>query len=350
MPGEKVHNILEHLTTAVLSLDEELNLTYLNPACEMLFGISSRHVEHMPLGLALPQFTEAMPRLLEAQAEGLAYTEREQVLTLGDGSQRTVDCSVTPYLTDSNQRGLILELLSLDRHLRISRDDHLLNQHAISRQVVRGLAHEIKNPLGGLRGAAQLLESELPDPALTEYTGIIIREADRLQQLVDQLLGPNRPPQKQWLNIHEPLEHVRQLVEAELGQGISLVRDYDPSLPDMLGDTSQLTQVLLNILRNAVQALDGEGEIQLRTRAVRRFTIAGEHHRLVLRIDVIDNGAGVAPELAEQIFYPMVTSRPDGNGLGLSIAQSLVQAHGGLIECRSRPGHTKFSIFLPLES
>ncbi len=350
MPGEKTRNILEHLTTAVLCLDENLKVTYLNPACEMLFGISSRHIEQLPIGQALPQFAEQLQRLEEAQAEGLAYTEREQVLNLGDDSQHTVDCSVTPFLSDTGQRGLLLELLSLDRHLRISRDDHLQTQHAVSRQVVRGLAHEIKNPLGGLRGAAQLLEGELKDPALSEYTGIIIREADRLQDMVDRLLGPNRPPEMQPLNIHSPLEHVRQLVEAELDQDVEIIRDYDPSLPDILGDASQLTQVFLNILRNAVQALGGNGVIRLRTRAERRFTISGENHRLVLRIDIIDNGPGIEPALTEQIFYPMVTSRPDGNGLGLSIAQSLVQAHGGLIECRSQPGLTKFSIFLPLES
>ena len=350
MPGEKTRNILEHLTTAVLCLDEELKLTYLNTACEMLFGISSRHAETLRIEEALPQFGEQLDRLKEAQAEGLAYTEREQVLKLPDGSQRKVDCSVTPFLASTGKRGLLLELLSLDRHLRISRDDHLLTQHAVSRQVVRGLAHEIKNPLGGLRGAAQLLEAELDDFSLKEYTGIIIKEADRLQELVDRLLGPNRPPEKLALNIHEPLEHVRQLVEAELNQSIRLIRDYDPSLPDIQGDSSQLTQVFFNILRNAVQAVGDKGDIHIRTRAARRFTIAGKNHRLVLRIDIRDNGPGVKPELVEQIFYPMVTSRAEGNGLGLSIAQSLVQAHGGLIECNSQPGKTIFSIFLPLES
>lgn len=350
MPGENTRNILEHLTTAVLCLNEDLELTYLNPASEMLFGVSVRHVEGLPLVQALPHFAEQMTRLEEARAEGLAYTEREMPLTLPDGRQKIVDCSVTPAISEHGKQGLLLELLSLDRHLRISRDDHLLSQHAVSRQVVRGLAHEIKNPLGGLRGAAQLLEGELENPELSEYTGIIIREADRLQDMVDRLLGPNQPPKKLPMNVHAPLEHVRQLVEAELDDGIEIIRDYDPSLPDMEADEGQLTQVFLNILGNAVQALDGEGQIQLRTRAVRRFTIGGEHHRLVLRIDIVDNGPGIAADMLEQIFYPMVTSRPEGNGLGLSIAQSLVQAHGGLIECRSQMGETEFSIFLPLES
>ena len=349
MPGEKTRNILEHLTTAVICLDENLMLTYLNPACEMLFGVSSRHVEDLPLVQALPQFAEQEPRLKEAQQEGLAYTEREMGLSTTDGRLRTVDCSVTPYMSHYGTRGLLLELHNLDRHRRISRDDQMLSQHATNRQVVRGLAHEIKNPLGGLRGAAQLLEAELADPELAEYTGIIIREADRLQDMVDRLLGPNQPPQKASINIHAPLEHVRQLVKAELTNGIALTRDYDPSLPDLLADEDQLTQVFLNILRNAVQAMgDQSGEIKLRTRAVRRFTIGGVNHRLVLRVDISDNGPGIEPDMLEQVFYPLITSRPDGNGLGLSIAQSLVQAHGGLIECQSEPGHTVFSIFLPL--
>lgn len=351
MPGEITRNILEHLTTAVLCLDEELMLCYLNPACEMLFGVSSRHVEDLPLMQALPQFAEQESRLREAQSEGLAYTEREVSMSLADGRQRIVDCSVTPFINHAGKRGLLLELLNLDRHLRISRDDQMLTQHAMSRQVVRGLAHEIKNPLGGLRGAAQLLEGELADPELAEYTGIIIREADRLQDMVNRLLGPNQPPQKKLINIHAPLEHVRQLVKAELSNGTQLVQDYDPSLPELQADEDQLTQVFLNIIRNAVQAMDKKhGHITLRTRAVRRFTIGGTNHRLVLRVDIIDDGPGIDPAMLEQVFYPLITSRPDGNGLGLSIAQSLVQAHGGLIECHSQPGNTVFSIFLPLES
>lgn len=262
MSGEITRNILEHLTTAVMCLDEDLMLTYLNPACEMLFGVSSRHIENLPLVQALPQFTEQQNRLQDAQQEGLAYTEREVCLNLADGAQRTVDCSVTPYINHEGKRGLLLELLNLDRHLRISRDDQLLTQHAVSRQVVRGLAHEIKNPLGGLRGAAQLLEGELADPELTEYTGIIIREADRLQDMVDRLLGPNQPPQKKLINIHAPLEHVRQLVRAEPNSGVEITQDYDPSLPELLADEDQLTQVFLNIIRNAVQAMgDTPGKI-----------------------------------------------------------------------------------------
>jgi two-component system nitrogen regulation sensor histidine kinase GlnL len=243
----------------------------------------------------------------------------------------------------------LLEFFAQDRHLRITREGQLVAQQQVSREVVRGLAHEIKNPLGGLRGAAQLLERELKDDTLKDYTRIIIGEADRLQKLVDRLLGPNKPPQLTTINLHEPLEHVRQLIEAELSDEITVTRDYDPSIPEFNADRELLIQAFLNILRNAVQAVGDEGRIQLRTRARRRHTLGGRMHRLVAQVDIIDNGAGIPPALQEQIFYPLVTTRPEGTGLGLPIAQHLIHSHGGLIECQSRPGETMFSIYLPLE-
>lgn len=348
MPLKSPQQILENLSNAVLCLDASLHVTYLNPACEILFGISSRYAEGQPLEQAIPPLGNQREHLQEALDTGHAYTARELQLPKADDIV-TVDCTVTPLSAAPDQRGLLLELMPLDRHLRISRDDQLLAQHEASRHVVRGLAHEIKNPLGGLRGAAQLLERELLDEGLKEYTQVIIGEADRLQNLVNRLLGPNRPPEMSPINIHEPLERVRQLVEAELQDGIVLERDYDPSIPDIVADAEQLIQAFLNILGNAVQALGESGIIKIRTRTQRRFTIAAQNHRLVVRVDVIDDGPGIAPEIVEQIFYPMVTTRPDGSGLGLSIAQSLINAHGGLIECYSKPGNTMFSIFLPLE-
>ncbi|TPW11075.1 MAG: two-component system NtrC family nitrogen regulation sensor histidine kinase GlnL, partial [Halothiobacillaceae bacterium] len=210
-------------------------------------------------------------------------------------------------------------------------------------------AHEINNPLGGLRGAAQLLEKELNDVELKEYTDVIIGEADRLQKLLAKLLGPNTRPQKRYTNIHKILEHVRTLVSAEGCSSIHIIRDYDPSLPELLIDPDQLIQAVLNIVRNAVQALDGAGEIIFRTRPQRQMTIGTKRHRLVLVIDIIDNGPGIAPEMAETIFYPMVTGRAEGTGLGLSIAQAMINQHQGLIECSSRPGRTKFTLLIPLE-
>jgi len=237
--------------------------------------------------------------------------------------------------------------------LRISREEQLLAAHETTRAMLRGLAHEIKNPLGGVRGAAQLLARELPEPELEEYTRIIIEEADRLRALVDRMLGPNRRPQLGWVNVHEILEHVRNLVQAEFNGSVSVVRDYDPSLPDLFGDRTQLVQAVLNIARNACEALieshTASPLLTLRTRAQRQFTIGSQRHRLVCRIDLEDNGPGVPENLLSSIFIPMVSGRAEGTGLGLSIAQTIVAQHDGLLECHSRPGETAFNLYLPLE-
>ena len=222
-------------------------------------------------------------------------------------------------------------------------------QQQTFRTLVRGLAHEIKNPLGGLRGAAQLLERELPNEDLKEFTNIIIGEADRLQKLVDRMLGPNRIPKKESINIHQVMEHVRQLVSVGIHNDIKFITDYDPSIPDVLADRDQLIQAVLNIVGNAVHAIGSKGEIILSTRAERQCTIGHVHHKLVCRIDIIDNGPGIPDDMMENIFYPMVTSNAKGTGLGLSIAQTLINQHGGVIQCESRPGRTKFSLLLPFE-
>jgi two-component system, NtrC family, nitrogen regulation sensor histidine kinase GlnL len=340
--------VLENLSTAVLCLDTDLAVTYLNTAGEMLLGVSARQVERQPLAQAIPALQVQAPRLRQALKEGAAYTERELRLPLPIEAA-IVDCTVTPFSDGRGARGLLLEFFAQDRHLRISREGQMVAQQQVSREVVRGLAHEIKNPLGGLRGAAQLLERELAEPALKDYTRIIIGEADRLQKLVDRLLGPNKPPQLSSINLHQPLEHVRQLIEADLSDEITIARDYDPSIPDLEADPELLIQAFLNILRNAVQAVGEEGHIVLRTRARRRLTLGGKTHRLVAQVDIVDNGPGIPAALQEQIFYPLVTTRPEGTGLGLPIAQYLIHSHGGLVECQSRPGETVFSIYLPLE-
>jgi two-component system nitrogen regulation sensor histidine kinase GlnL len=213
---------------------------------------------------------------------------------------------------------------------------------------VRGLAHEIKNPLGGLRGAAQLLERELPDEALTEYTQIIIEEADRLQNLVNNMLGPNRVPEMKSVNIHQILERVYHLVKAEAGLRLTINRDYDPSIPPIVGDMDQLIQAFLNILRNGVKAAGSRGVLGITTRILRQFTIGNIQHRLVVSVEIEDNGPGIPKELQERIFFPMVTGG-DGIGLGLSIAQTLINRHHGLIEFNSKPGQTVFRVLLPLE-
>src|SRR5690606_3605786 len=245
------------------------------------------------------------------------------------------------------------EIQPINRLLRINREEMLAASHDTTRTLVRGMAHEIKNPLGGIRGAAQLLARELPDSSLLEYTNIIIDEADRLRNLVDRMLGPNQLPQFRMLNIHEALERVTAIIHAESNDAVSLTRDYDPSIPDMMGDKELLIQAFLNIARNAMQALLEagmvDGGICLRTRIQRQFTIGRRHHPLVCRIDIIDNGPGIPTDMIENIFYPMISGRADGSGLGLTISQHLIHQHHGLIECQSEPGNTRFTLYLPMD-
>ena len=350
-PQERIHKrVLENLTTAVVLVDGELVVQYINPACEMLFAMSARKAHNKALRHLLMGPDELFDRLEVCLQDGHPFTEREMHLSLFGHREYVVDCTVTALSEPGQALGLLLELVRVDRQLRISREENLLAQHSATRAVIRGLAHEIKNPLGGLRGAAQLLERELPDPQLTEYTKIIIAEADRLQNLLNRMLGPNTLPNLRETNIHHVLERVRSLVLAEAPAGIEISRDYDPSIPNLNADSDQLIQAVLNLVRNAVQALGQHGSIVLRTRAQRQITIGHERHRLVLTLEVIDNGPGIPEEIQERIFYPMVTGHANGTGLGLSIAQSLVNRHGGLIECASEPGQTVFRILLPLEN
>lgn len=341
--------VLDNLNHAVLMFDTELCLDFINPAGEMLFAVSARRLIGQHAKGLLPANSRLLEAIIKGQSSGHPFTEHEVALTLPGCRELTVDYTITPLAALPGASGLLLELQQVDRQLRISREGQQLSQQQTMRSLVRGLAHEIKNPLGGLRGAAQLLERELPNEELKEYTNIIIGEADRLRNLVNRMLGPNSLPQKEAINIHQVLEHVRQLVAVEMKGGISFISDYDPSIPEIMADRDQLIQAVLNIIRNAVQAIGDEGEIILRTRAVRQFTIGQKRHKLVCRIEIIDNGPGIAEEMMESIFYPMVTGRADGTGLGLSIAQSLINQHGGLIQCESRPGRTRFTLLLPLK-
>ena len=345
-------NLINYLNTAVLWFDETLCLRYINAAGEIMFDTSSRLIVGQQLAMLFPQAPAFVQALSDALESDKPFTERELALELPNMQSITVNCTVTPVNEPGQTRSLLLEMNQVDRHLRIAREENLLAQNQTVRTLVRGLAHEIKNPLGGLRGAAQLLERELPSADLKEFTQVIIGEADRLQNLLDRMLGPNTPPNKRMINVHSVLEHVRTLVQAETESlpGIQLERDYDPSIPEVYGDPEQLIQVVLNLVRNALQALGTEGRILLRTRTQRQVTVGHKLHRLVMRIDIIDNGPGVPEHLEKDIFYPMVTGRADGTGLGLPIAQSVINQHGGLIECASRPGETVFTIYLPLEN
>ena len=342
--------ILDHLNTAILLFDRELILTYINTTGEVLLADSAHHlVGHSADEL----FKTSDPALLSNLKQSLVMAEPlvDRALTLSRMTHNvTINFSATPLLTNEQVSEILVELQQVDNHLRISKEEQLLTQHNTARLLVRGLAHEIKNPLGGLRGAAQLLDLELHDPELKEYTQIIIAESDRLQGLMDKMLGPNKLPNKKALNIHEVLERVRQLVQAESSGSLTIRNDYDPSIPDIHADKDQLIQAFLNIAKNAVQAMEGKGNIIFKTRIHRQMSIGRKRYKLAVKCDIIDNGPGIDADMMSQIFYPMITGRAEGTGLGLSIAQALINQHNGLIECNSEPGNTVFSIFLPMEA
>jgi len=351
-----LQRILDNLATAVLWFDRDLRLEFLNPAAESLLAISENQVRGHSAEALFPD-CRCFERL---RIEQRPITEHGLRLNTLTGLQLIVDCSMTPVRDDRRHRhpqgpgtvsaeAFIVELVDIDQQLRLSREENLIGQRQAIHSMLRGLAHEIKNPLGGLRGAAQLLARELPQ-AQREYTDIIIGEADRLQILLDRMLGPRTLPRKEAVNIHHVLCRGRQLIMTEVGGGIQVFEDYDPSIPDMYADPDQLHQAFLNIMRNAAQAMNGHGILVLRTRIEHRITLGARQHKLAMRIDIQDNGPGVPEDMLEHIFYPMVTGRAEGTGLGLPIAQNLVHQNGGTILCDSRPGKTVFSVWLPITS
>ena len=354
MPPEMFHTrLLDNLTTAILLVDPTMRVVYLNPAAENLLELSSARVVGEEIGRVLQEDSGTTASLQRVLDSGVGFTKRQATLRLGVEKEVIVDYVVTPATLETET--LILEIQPLDRMMRISREEALLSAQHLSQLLVRSLAHEIKNPLGGLRGAAQLLARELDSEHLTDYTNVIIEEADRLRNLVDRLLSAPRRITREPVNIHEVLERVRHLVEAESNGRLVIHRDYDPSIPEIMGDREQLIQAVLNISRNAQQALrsmpsDALPELRLRTRTQRQFTIGNSRHRLACQIDITDNGPGVPPELMGTLFVPMISGRVDGTGLGLTIAQSIINQHHGLIECKSGPGKTVFSVLIPLEN
>ena len=348
-PELAAEQIIEHLSTALLIFDTQLQLEFINSAGEMMFSHSARHLCGRSVHELLVNSEEMVESLATSITSEQVVIQRGCLLELPDAHDLRVNCTFTPICDARGVSRVLVELRQIDHYLRVEQEEHLINQQQATHALVRGLAHEIKNPLGGLRGAAQLLEREINDEALKDYTHIIISEADRLHALIDRMLGPNTIPQLQPVNVHQVLEHVRDLVLAESGDGLTIKQDYDPSLPELEADPDLLIQALLNIVRNAAQAVNGEGAIRLRTRVQRNFNIGSRKHRLVACIDVIDNGPGIDEDLQKQMFYPMITGRSDGTGLGLSIAQALISRHHGLIECSSKPGETVFTILLPLD-
>ena len=345
--AELAQQALEHQPSAVLVISPSWTLKLMNPAAEALFGVSGSRALGEPLD-ALFHCSEAVVAKLKEAAAGQSFTLRRESLRLRSGAFLVVD--LTCAAIDGSE-DLLLEAQPLDRLQRINQDDRLINIQETTVSLVRGLAHEVKNPLGGIRGAAQLLAHELEQPELTEYTSVIIRECDRLTQLVDNMLGPSKPLNIAQINVHRLLEHVARVAMDNLAAAEAhLVRDYDPSLPRIEADEDLLIQALLNVVGNACTALQGvaDAQITLRTRPLRRFTIHGRQHRLVASVEVEDNGPGIPEQLFDRIFYPMISGTANGTGLGLAITQTIVRRHQGMIECASRPGRTAFSIILPL--
>ena len=327
--------------------ERSFRVTYLNQSAQALFGRSAARTVGIPLA-QLMRDSHATPAALQRVLDsGQPFTKRDVPLYMLEGPAR-VNYSIAPLSATE----LVVEFERLERFIRIDRDERHIAQQDTMRKVARGLAHEIKNPLGGIRGAAQLLERQLPDQDQREYTAVIMAEVDRLRKLVDRILGPNGQRRFAPVNVHHVIERVVTLLDAQCPSRVAFKRAYDPSLPEVQGDFEQLVQATLNVLANAVEALKHASEpiVRLQTRVLRQFTIGTTRHRLVANIDFIDNGPGVPADIADRIFYPMISGRPNGSGLGLAITQTILAQHHGLVECDSEPGRTAFSFYLPLDA
>ena len=343
---------LDVLSTAVMLLDRSRIVEHLNPAAENLFQVSRNLMVGQALRDVFADGRQVEAAIRHADANNASYTQHDLTLVPSNtGAHHShhklpLTCTVSPYEME-DRAGFLVEFMPLELPLRIAREERLLDQSHANRELIRNLAHEIKNPLGALRGAAQLLERELERPELHEYTQVIMMEADRLQSLMDRLLTPHRLPRPTALNIHEVSERVRSLIVAEY-PGIRIVRDYDTSLPTLLADREQLIQAVLNIALNAAQAMKAQGVITLRTRVARRVTLAKKIFRVAIALEIIDDGPGIPEDIRDRVFFPLVSGREGGSGLGLTLAQTFVNQHQGVIEIDSQPGRTCFTLLLPI--
>ena len=337
-------DIIDSLATAVVVLLHDLNIAFINPAAEALLGVSRVRATGRPCAEFIVPGSELLGMVRMAINTSTRYARNELQVATSDGREHVLDCRVTVLGSH-----VLLELLDAGSRLRMNREATLLAQQSVGRTIGRQLAHEIRNPLAGLRGAAQLLQRQADGP-VTEHAGIIIEEVDRLNSLVSTMLGPERPSRRAAVNIHEVLHHVYELLQTDAGEGVTIIEDYDPSLPLLQLDRDQAIQIMLNLGRNAILALDGSGTLRLRTRAESSFMLRGKRHALVARIDFEDDGAGVPEELIETLFYPLVTGRADGTGLGLAIAQDLASLHDGIVRLRSPRKPTLFSVYIPVQT
>ncbi len=341
--------IIENLATAVLLFGKDFKLIFINSAGEGLLSVSNNRVSGMTPKQIWPNssfFYEAIQRALHT---GSTCVERGIDLQLAIDHKIKVDCMITPVFINDVAEEILVELVDADAFVRVMQETNQQTVQEAAKESVQGMAHEIKNPLGGIRGAAQLLERELENKDLLEYTQIIINESDRLRNFIDRMLTTSNQPVKSDMNIHEVLEYVVSVVRAENSHQLNFKKDYDPSIPDIKADREQIIQAVLNLIRNAVQAIGDEGTIKLKTRIKRQVTIQNKLNRHIIEIDIIDDGPGIPPEIESGAFFPLVTGRAEGTGLGLSIAQQLIQSHGGLINYERRESNTHFSILLPIE-
>jgi two-component system nitrogen regulation sensor histidine kinase GlnL len=340
--------LLDSMDSAMIQLNPELEFVYLNPAAEMLLATSNKQLQGRTVEDYCGKECELQSLARQTLHSGQTITRRELNITMAGEREATVNLTMSAL---GGNRGVLLEIHPIGRLYSIAQETVRQEEYAATRSLLRGLAHEIKNPLGGIRGAAQLLEGEFSDPELKSYTEIIINETDRLKRLIDRMIGPRHVPDDCRINIHEISERVVQLITAEAGSGISVVRNYDPSIPDLRGDADQLIQATLNIARNALEALTEAGkggEIRFVTRILRNYTIGGKQQNLVVRLSIRDNGPGIPKKLKNQVFFPLISSKASGTGLGLSVAQAIITSHGGLIKFESTEEETSFDILLPL--
>ena len=344
---------LDLLATAIVIVDQSLVVRFANPAAENLFEVSSKSFVGQTIAEIFDSDRVLAAAIDYARTNDCSYTEHDLKIGAAGHAKLHLSCTLSPVEVKgwvAGWRGLLLEFRHIEQQLKIAREERLLDQNQANRELIRNLAHEIKNPLGGIRGAAQLLDHELERPALHEYTQVIMKEADRLQSLMDRLLTPHRLPQPAPLNVHEVLERVRSLILAEYPSGILIQRDYDTSAPLLKGDKEQMIQVVLNIARNAAQAMKGEGKLTFKTRIARQVTLARKRYKHALVVQITDTGPGIPENMREKIFYPLVSGREGGTGLGLTLAQTFVTQHGGTISFDSQPGSTTFTLQLPINN
>lgn len=344
--------LLDALNTGIVLLNEDRIACWTNEAARRITSMGMRQMASAPFEswVADGQSAELEDSITHCIQSGHSFTFRELIL-VRDDMTTTVDASFSRLQEPVAQGHVLIELSEVDQLLKITRDNRILNDEAGFRKLAQGLAHEVKNPLGGIKGAAQLLAKEVGAQPFQDYLEIIISESDRLKALVDRLLGSPQAPVDEVFNIHQVLERARSLISAESGGSVTTMRDYDPSLPELTGDRSQVFQAILNIAKNALEAVtEAETEapvITFSTRAVRRAHPGSKGAQTFLRLRIEDNGPGIPDDLRERLFFPMVSGRAQGSGIGLSITQTIVTRHNGWIEVQSEPGHTAFDMILP---